>query len=350
MTVKKYGNGKWGYYFGYEGERYRKQGFKTKREASEAEIKAKNKVMKGFVINNKTSFIAYYNQWIAVNKKGVITDKAYQTYINAINQFKEFLKSENLKDVKMHEFSTTLYRKFIKWYAQVHATESVKKLHNCIKASLTDAMQEGLIYKDPTYKAVVKGNKPTQAEETKFMSVENYKKLKAFVANKPTQSYVFIYILVITGARFSEVQKLTTDDINYKDNTIHLRGTKTESSNRIVDVPAKDMKTLKTTLNKMSISMSKQIFNTGHSLITNNAVTKVLQKFCLNNSLGNYTLHAIRHTHCSYLLNEGVSIYYISKRLGHSNIKTTLDVYSHLLEETKDAEIAKTLTAIESLA
>lgn len=250
----------------------------------------------------------------------------------------------------MEEFSTTLYRKFLKWYGTDHATESVKKVHNCLKASLTDAIQEGLIYKDPTYKAVVKGHKPTQAAETKFMTVENYKNLKIYVANKPIQSYVFIYILVITGARFSEVQKLTTNDIDYKANTIHLRGTKTESSDRIVDVPAKDMKTLKNTLSKMSINMSKEIFNTGHSLITKNAVTKVLQKFCLKYALGNYTLHAIRHTHCSYLLHKGVSIYYISKRLGHSNIKTTLDVYSHLLEETKDAECTKALNTIEPLA
>ncbi|RIN21125.1 hypothetical protein BU061_13210 [Staphylococcus succinus] len=32
-------------------------------------------------------------------------------------------------------------------------------------------------------------------------------------------------------------------------------------------------------------------------------------------------MHSIRHTHCSYLLHNGLSIYYISKRLGHRNIK-----------------------------
>ena len=38
-----------------------KAGFKTKREATEAESIARNKLMKGFIINNKTSFIDYYN-------------------------------------------------------------------------------------------------------------------------------------------------------------------------------------------------------------------------------------------------------------------------------------------------
>ncbi|WP_439849643.1 tyrosine-type recombinase/integrase [Staphylococcus pseudintermedius] len=153
----------------------------------------------------------------------------------------------------------------------------------------------------------------------------------------------------MTGARFGEVQKLTTDDLDFINNTIHLRGTKTVTSDRIVDVPSEDMKVLKRTMTEMPINMNRQLFNTGYSLITNNAVTKILQKFCLENKLGNFTLHAIRHTHCSYLLHGGVSIYYISKRLGHANIKTTLEVYSHLLEETQVEEKQKTINLIKSM-
>ena len=46
--------------------------------------------MKGFIINNKTSFIDYYNDWIVVNKEDVVTEKSYATFKNAINQFKKF--------------------------------------------------------------------------------------------------------------------------------------------------------------------------------------------------------------------------------------------------------------------
>ena len=349
MTVQKSANGKWGYYFGYEGKRYRKQGYKTKREATEAETQAKNHLMQGIIINNKSSFIDYYNQWIDVNKKGVITDRAYQTFVNAINQFKTFLEIENIADIRMDNFNTTLYRKFIKWYGENHATESVRKIHNCIKASIEDAIQEGLMLKDPTYKAVVKGTKPTQREDDKFMSIKQYKGLKDYVKGTYKQSYLFIYILIITGARFGEVQALNKSDLNFLKNTIHLPGTKTETSDRTIDVPKMDMKYIESALSHMPTNMSGQIFNTGTSLITNNAVTKVLQKYCLENQLGKYTLHSIRHTHCSYLLHNGVSIYYISKRLGHRNIKTTMDVYSHLLDETAEIEKDKAMTALEAM-
>ncbi|AVQ34567.1 hypothetical protein C7J88_03625 [Staphylococcus muscae] len=52
-------------------------------------------------------------------------------------------------------------------------------------------------------------------------------------------------------------------------------------------------------------------------------------------ALGRYTLHSIRHTHASALLTNGLSIQYISKRLGHSIIEITWRVYIHLLEEHK---------------
>jgi len=349
MSVRKQPNGKWYYDFGYEGKRYKKKGFKTKREATEAESIARNKLMKGFIINNKTSFIDYYNDWIVVNKEGVVTEKSYATFKNAINQFKKFLEKENLKDIIMSDLNMTIYRKFVKWYGANHSTETVRKIHNCLKQSIDDAIQEGLIHKDPTYKVVTKGTIPAQREEEKFMSIDNFIKLKQYVSNTPIQSYIFIYILIITGGRFGEVQRLCTTDLNYRDCTIHLPGTKTETSDRTVDVPHTDMKILQKTLAQMPVNLSTRLFNTGVSLITHNAVSKVLQKFCLENKIGKYTLHSIRHTHCSYLLHNDISIYYISKRLGHKNIKTTMDVYSHLLDEIEQKEKIKAVKLLENM-
>ncbi|MDU2697025.1 MAG: tyrosine-type recombinase/integrase [Staphylococcus epidermidis] len=58
-------------------------------------------------------------------------------------------------------------------------------------------------------------------------------------------------------------------------------------------------------------------------------------------------MHSLRYTYCSYLLHDDVSIYYISKRLGHKNIKTTMDVYSHLLDEVEQKE--KAVNVLENI-
>ena len=51
--------------------------------------------------------------------------------------------------------------------------------------------------------------------------------------------------------------------------------------------------------------------------------------------VSNIGFHGFRHTHATLLYESGVDIKDISNRLGHSNIKTTLDVYTHLTEDKK---------------
>ena len=52
-------------------------------------------------------------------------------------------------------------------------------------------------------------------------------------------------------------------------------------------------------------------------------------------TLKKISVHGFRHTHATLLYESGVDIKDISNRLGHSNIKTTLDVYTHLTEDKK---------------
>lgn len=51
-----------------------------------------------------------------------------------------------------------------------------------------------------------------------------------------------------------------------------------------------------------------------------------------------YTSHALRHTHASLLLYEGRDISYVSKRLGHKDIMTTYNTYTHVIQEMSARE------------
>ena len=53
----------------------------------------------------------------------------------------------------------------------------------------------------------------------------------------------------------------------------------------------------------------------------------------------------MRHSHVSMLIDQGVNIYKISKRLGHSSIRMTLDRYGHLL----DRDETEILDAIDNI-
>ena len=67
--------------------------------------------------------------------------------------------------------------------------------------------------------------------------------------------------------------------------------------------------------------------------IAEDVMSKKFRKFLENNDLPHIRFHDLRHSHVTLLINSKVPIKVISERVGHSNINTTLNVYSHVLKE-----------------
>lgn len=54
-----------------------------------------------------------------------------------------------------------------------------------------------------------------------------------------------------------------------------------------------------------------------------------------------FDFHSLRHTHCTMLLEAGLPIKYVQKRLGHKNIEVTMNIYNHLTENQASASKEK---------
>ena len=70
-----------------------------------------------------------------------------------------------------------------------------------------------------------------------------------------------------------------------------------------------------------------------HFNLPNNLIFNTIKEH--NCNMSDITPHCLRHTHASTLLSKGIPIKYVSKRLGHRNQKTTLDIYDHVLQADK---------------
>ncbi|MHD0383187.1 site-specific integrase [Staphylococcus simulans] len=346
MTVRKDKN-KWMYDFSYNHKRYRKKGFKTKRKAQEAELQRLNSVSHGQTMSCDTSFTDYFKLWLEVNKENKISDKAYQRYLSSLEIFEDCFGNIPIAKVTQLDYRNFLKAygegKFLKGRSKGRTTESVRKLHYCLKGAFEDALESGVITRNPTYKAIPQGTKKAKNEDVKFMNETTYNALRDYAKQGKQMSHLVLYMLCITGARFSEIANMKYDDLNMKDNLIHIRGTKTKTSDRLIPISSESKKHIMKRIYELPRTLDDHIFNTGTGIISNTAVTKTMRRFLTKNNLGRYTLHALRHTHASVLLKEGFPIQYISKRLGHADIKTTLDTYSHLLDEQKLEEDEKLL-------
>lgn len=91
------------------------------------------------------------------------------------------------------------------------------------------------------------------------------------------------------------------------------------------------------TLNKEQLVFSNEKNGFIQPTKTRKWLVRVLEKY----NLKSITTHGLRHTHCSLLFEAGASLKEVQDRLGHSDIKTTMDIYTHLTPEAKSGVIQK---------
>ena len=169
-----------------------------------------------------------------------------------------------------------------------------------------------------------------------------------------------ILLAIYTGMRLSEIQALTWNDINLQTGTIdinkswnarerHFKPVKTASSKRIIRV---NRSILQIIASLSHGSTSNLVFiNQFGEVPTSNAVNKKLRSLLkeLKIHRRNFHFHSLRHSHVALLLADGIDIYTISKRLGHSNTTTTSEVYAYLIDEYKQKTDERIINALSRL-
>lgn len=115
------------------------------------------------------------------------------------------------------------------------------------------------------------------------------------------------------------------------------------------------MKALKKLFEKLPDNIHRLVFFspfTKYKVVNNNYANYVLrQQFLaqLNIEPEPITIHGLRHTHASILLYEGVNVSYVSSRLGHGEIETTFNNYTHVIKELEERDQMKTADIFEKM-
>lgn len=113
---------------------------------------------------NPMLFCDYYKQWINVYKEGAIRPVTMSKY-NMAHQW--LLKLA--PDLSISELDRISYQKILNEYAEEHEHQTTMDFHHHVKCAILDAVDEGLIPRDPTRKAIIKGKKPREKKQ-KFLN------------------------------------------------------------------------------------------------------------------------------------------------------------------------------------
>ena len=302
--------------------------------------------------NAETLFCDYYEQWISVYKEGAIREVTMKKY-----QLTQAWLGRLIPDLKLADMDRVNYQKLINGYAEHHERQTTMDFHHQLKGAILDAVDEGLIQRDPTRKAIIKG-KPPCSKKTKYLNQFELHAVLADLELGKGPSWDWLILLVAkTGLRFSEALGLTPDDFDFVHQTLSVSKTwdykngggfvptKNASSVRKVQLDWQLIMQLSTLLKDMPAS--DPIFVNGK--VYNSTANNILARHCERANVPVISIHGLRHTHASLLLFAGVSIASVSKRLGHASMNTTQDTYLHVIRELENKDVDIVMRALSTL-
>lgn len=234
------------------------------------------------------------------------------------------------------------------------SAKTVLEYHRLISTVMQQALKEGLIPFNPASRAEL----PKVEKKTpNYFQPDDIDHIVSALENAPLKWKAMTYLYMLSGARRGEILGLRWKDVDFDNKRIHIEncvlysatyGTyedspKNESSDRYVPLPIEAFQILK----KWRACQAENRFKLGDLYHDNDlvfaredgnpmhpdSVTKWYAKFAERNNLKHINPHAFRHSMASILFFNKVDPVSISKRLGHSQVSTTTDVYSHIIAE-----------------
>ena len=304
-------------------------------------------------MNSTELFCNYYKQWIDVYKKDAIRDATLAKY-RMTHKWVERLVPE----LKVSDLTRTVYQKLLNDYAKEHERQTTLDLHHQLKGAIMDAVDEGLIERDPTRKAIIKGKMP-KPKKIKYLNQFELHTLISHLNIKEAPNWDWFILLVAkTGMRFSEALAVTPADFDFARQTLSVSKTwdykgeggflptKNKSSVRKIQIDWQIV--VKFSELVKDLPEDEPIF-VGKDKVYNSTVNDILTRHCKACGISEISIHGLRHTHASLLLFAGVSIASVARRLGHASMTTTQKTYLHIIQELENKDVDLVMRTLSGL-
>lgn len=331
-----------------------RKGYKTKKEATEAEHYLRSVELKERYYGAKITLSMLYEllkEEDSINHRKIsyinTQENNYNKHIKGY-----FSKVDNVAKLTyedIYQFREHLRQKVAKNSDNPLSTNTINKIMILLKKIFDVGLRKGYYSTNP-----VKLLKKLPVEKTKmqFWTVKEFQQFLTLFEQEEYNIKLLFTVLFFTGLRLGEALALTWKDIDFSSNTIHItksvyvnKGishistTKTKAGTRRIVINKKLSQELqhwqehqKHLLEKFtSDSLTLQVFQSSPITITKNSVEKQYKKILeRDNTLKKIRIHDFRHSHASLLINQGEDYLVVKERLGHTSITTTIDTYSYL--------------------
>lgn len=312
-------------------KRTTRRGFKTKKQA----IREYEK-LRVFQIEKETNalfndlLLKWFENYSKTLKDGTIRNKIF--YLGQI--------LKHFEGVKINKINTSILQNYID-----SLSKNISNICNILKKFFNYAFNNAIIKANYFNNVVIPKKTTVKNSKDKYLTKDEL--IKFFECVEDKNDLVLFRVMAFTGARINEILALQVKDIDFKNKSINIYktlvrdkynqiiiNTTKNNKNRLIGIDDKTIEILQEyTKNKTT---DDYIFTTkNNNFYCSINISKKLKLICKKYGLKKITCHTFRHTHATLLFENNVNIKYIQNRLGHTNINTTLSIYTHILEDKK---------------
>lgn len=360
---KERADGRLEYRFTYEGKRYSVYG-STYKECEELAAIKKKEAERGYIRNVNVTMSQYFKEWCD-GRKGTIRDSSNIAIEKRWRRIEPYIGREKVARLETRQI---LQARAAMAEAEVCCTSEINRVISDLSTMLSAAVFEGIRETNPCRgirRLQVKDREPARDTYHRALTVKESELLLKYSAD--SWYYEMLCFLLATGCRIGEAIALVWSDIDFKNNVVHITKTVSRSYNgRVVEAPKtragirdiplepQAVKALKMQREKIGIFYGDIIpidgpvfMNTKNSMAATSRIDETISRAIRkmneneNMNIAHFSVHALRATFATRAIESGMSPKVLQSILGHADISMTMNLYAHVMEDTKKAEMEK---------
>lgn len=352
------------------GKLIRKQFYgKTQKEVKLKLEEYKKQINLGLLpTDDKLNLEQWYYTWLFDYRIKDLKPKSFEKYEGI---YRNYIKDTSLGKIKLKDLRATHLQQYYNKLLDIEkkAASTIKGLNTRLKPCLAEAEKQGYIQKN--YCKMVTLPKDNTTKEIKVLTPIQQQSF--ITAIKGHELEVLFLIALSTGLRLGEILGLKWSDIDFNSGTLTVNRTlqrvteidrdgnregkiieqlpKTKNSIRTVPIPQNILSRLKdhrVEQNKNRLKLGEAYLNNDYVFCNNlgypiddKRPARNLKSILTKLNIEPIKFHGLRHTYATRLFEANVPPKTVQVLMGHYDISITMDIYTHVMEDTKLEAVEK---------